>query len=119
MPLSVLSALIRLDIDPWEEAKRLSILPSGIAASALAPIIARLPGGQWQLSETQKIAERLIALLPQCGVRAKLPRTGHKAVDSNHCLPAGMAHPSLLPPLRHDKMHDQMDVRRFGPFWRK
>lgn len=82
MPLSVLSALIRLDIDPWEEAKRLSILPSGIAASALAPIIARLPGGQWQLSETQKIAERLIALLPQCGVRAKLPRTGRKAVDS-------------------------------------
>ncbi len=59
MPLSVLSALIRLDIDPWEEAKRLSILPSGIAASALAPIIARLPSGQWQLSETQKIAERL------------------------------------------------------------
>ena len=37
MPLSVLSALIRLDIDPWEEAKRLSILPSGIAAARSRP----------------------------------------------------------------------------------
>jgi hypothetical protein len=82
MPLSVLSALTRLNLDPWEEAKRLSILPRGIAAGALAPMIARLPGGHWQPSDTQRIAERLIALLPQCGVRATPPRTGHKTVDS-------------------------------------
>jgi hypothetical protein len=82
MPLSVLSALTRLDLDPWDEAKRLSILPRGIAATALAPMIARLPGGQWQLSDAQKIAERLIALLPQGGDRATIPRTGHEAADS-------------------------------------
>lgn len=81
MPLSVISALTRLDIDPWEEAARLSTLPKAIAARALAPMIARLPGGQWQLLDTQKIADRLIGLLPQRGAQAQPPRTGRKAAD--------------------------------------
>ena len=47
MPLSVLSALARLDIDPWEEAAELSELPKDTATQRLASLIARLPGGQW------------------------------------------------------------------------
>ncbi len=65
MTLSVISALSRLDIDPWQEAARLSALSREKAVQALAPIIARLPGGQWALADTPEIAGRLAALLPR------------------------------------------------------
>src|ERR1700716_3376450 len=44
MPLSVLSALSRLDVDPWQEAAELSELPKGVATQRVASVIARLPG---------------------------------------------------------------------------
>jgi hypothetical protein len=47
MPLTVLSALSRLDVDPWAEAAELSELPKDTAAQRLASLIARLPGGRW------------------------------------------------------------------------
>jgi hypothetical protein len=65
MTLSVISALTRLDIDPWQEAARLSALSKEQAVQALAPIIARLPGGQWTDADMPNIALRLAALLPQ------------------------------------------------------
>ncbi|MBI1775699.1 MAG: hypothetical protein HYR63_10155 [Proteobacteria bacterium] len=65
MPLSVLSALARLGVDPREEAARLAALPERVAVEALAPMIARLPGGRLDLSDTHGIASRLIKLLPQ------------------------------------------------------
>jgi hypothetical protein len=64
MTLSVISALTRLDIDPWQEAARLSDLSKEKAVQALAPIIARLPGGQWADADTPNIAVRLAGLLP-------------------------------------------------------
>jgi hypothetical protein len=70
MPLSVMSALTRLGIDPWEQAAQLSALPQGRAASTLAPIIARLPGGLWGASDTKSIAIRLVALLPRRRIAA-------------------------------------------------
>jgi hypothetical protein len=36
MPLSVLSALTRLGVDPWEEAARLAALPKALAVEAMA-----------------------------------------------------------------------------------
>ena len=65
MTLSVISALTRLDIDPWQEAARLSALPKEKAIQALAPIIARLTGGQWTDADMSNIAVRLAELLPQ------------------------------------------------------
>jgi hypothetical protein len=65
MPLTVISALTRLDIDPWEQAARLSALPSGVAESTLAPMIARLPVGIWGTSDAKSIAARLVTLLPK------------------------------------------------------
>ena len=65
MPLSVLSAFTRLGLDPWLEAARLSDLPKDFAVSTLSAIIARLPVGRWELSETRVIAVRLIQTLPQ------------------------------------------------------
>jgi hypothetical protein len=64
MPLSVLSALARLDLDPWKEAVELSELPRDCATQRLAALIVRLPGGQWTLAEVGGIAHRLIKLLP-------------------------------------------------------
>ena len=70
MPLSVLSALSRLDVDPWREAAELSELPKGVATQRLASLIARLPGGRWPLAEATAIADRLIQLLPHRGSSA-------------------------------------------------
>jgi hypothetical protein len=65
MPLSVLSALARLDIDPWEEAAELSELPKTTAARRLAALIAQLPGGRWTQADSGAIADRLVELLPR------------------------------------------------------
>jgi hypothetical protein len=65
MSLSVISALTRLDIDPWREAARLSQLSREAAAQILAPMIARLPVGHWALADAPEIAARLVAFLPR------------------------------------------------------
>jgi hypothetical protein len=64
MPLSVLSALSRLGLEPRGEAARLSDLTGEAAADQLARTIARLPGGRWTASEMRKIAGGLVELLP-------------------------------------------------------
>ena len=64
MPLTVLSALSRLDIDPWKEAAELSELPKDTATQRLAALVARLPGGRWA-ADAKAIADRLIELLPR------------------------------------------------------
>jgi hypothetical protein len=63
-PLSVLSALARLNLDPWQEAAELSKLPKGIAAARLERLIGRLPRGRWDEADLGAIADRLIGLLP-------------------------------------------------------
>ena len=63
--LTVLSALARLDLDPWGEATRLSKLTKKAATSALAAKIAVLPEGDWKASDSQSIAVRLVDLLPR------------------------------------------------------
>jgi hypothetical protein len=65
MPLSVLSALTRLNVDPWEEAAELSELPRDTAARRLASLIGRLPGGQGAQTDANAIAHGLIELLPR------------------------------------------------------
>jgi hypothetical protein len=64
MPLSVLSALSRLNVDPWEEAAKLSELPKDTATQRLASLIARLPAGRWTQADCTTIAHRLVELLP-------------------------------------------------------
>src|SRR6185437_6834745 len=59
-PLTVLSALTRLGVDPWREAARLSDLPRAAAAQALAAIIAALPEGDWKMTDSSAIADRLV-----------------------------------------------------------
>lgn len=72
--VTVLSALSRLGIDPWEEAARLAALPREAAAEALAATILRLPDRSGPGAEVPMIAARLVALLPQ-GAVAEIPQT--------------------------------------------
>ena len=64
-PLSVLSALSRLDVDPWQEAARLADLPRDGAAVALAALLARLPRNGLELPDDATLARRLITYLPE------------------------------------------------------
>ena len=84
MPLSVISALTRLDVDPWEEAARLAALPKAVAAEALAPMIARLPIGRLQPSDNLAITQRLVELLPASGQSALSGRKRVGAKDKRY-----------------------------------
>jgi hypothetical protein len=64
MLLSVLSALARLDVDPWQEAADLARLPGGAATERLTSLIAALPDQLASQPDPETIAARLIALLP-------------------------------------------------------
>jgi hypothetical protein len=68
-PLSILSALARLGMDPWGEAARLAEMPRGAAVSALAVILARLPRSEPEVPDYSGISERLVQFLPQGGSR--------------------------------------------------
>jgi hypothetical protein len=62
--LRVGSALVRLGLDPWEEAGRLSSLSGREATEQLARLIAELPGNSRPLAEAREIAHPLVVLLP-------------------------------------------------------
>ncbi len=64
MPLSVMSALAREGLDPWQEAGRLARLPRATARDGLARLIAAMPASLWPLADATAIAARLVTLLP-------------------------------------------------------
>jgi hypothetical protein len=65
IPLSVVSALTRLGLDPWEEAGRLSSLSHREAIEQLARLITELPGDSRTLGEARELAGSLVNLLPK------------------------------------------------------
>ena len=83
LPLTVLTALTRLDIDPWREAARLSDLSRETAARALAAVIARLPEGNWKASDSPEIAARLVCCLPERSVPA-VPSPGAERPEAEN-----------------------------------
>jgi len=74
IPLSVLSALSRLNLDPRDEAARLSQLTKETAADQLASMIGRLSDRRWSLSEARRIAGRLVERLPMATAASKPER---------------------------------------------
>jgi hypothetical protein len=64
MLLSVVSALARLDIDPWAEAANLAKMSTEAAIERMRLLIASLPEQSSVSSDPEAIAARLIALLP-------------------------------------------------------
>jgi hypothetical protein len=74
-PLSVVSALARLGLDPWQEAAELTRLPRETAAQRLGALLTKLPSGNSAGSHSQIVALRLIALLPRpAGATMATPR---------------------------------------------
>jgi hypothetical protein len=67
MQLSVVSALARMDVDPWEEATRLAAMPKAIAERTLLSTLHRVLGKNSNPSEMKVVAARLVQLLPQRG----------------------------------------------------
>jgi hypothetical protein len=64
LPLTVLSMLSRLDLDPWQEAARLSELPKTEAISSFAAAIRRTSNSFGPAPDANDLASRLIDLLP-------------------------------------------------------
>lgn len=65
MRLSVLSALARMNVDPWEEAARLATLSTPDAERTLVSRLNLFPGKRQRSVETEILAARLVALLPK------------------------------------------------------
>lgn len=74
--LSVISALARMDVDPWEEASRLAAMPKAIAEKTLLSIFDLVSGRSWTSSEAAAIAARLVRLLPSPSEAATNTATG-------------------------------------------
>jgi hypothetical protein len=80
MQLSVLSALTRLNVDPWAEAIELCELPKEAAAQRLASLISRLPAVHGSLADSRAVAGRLIELLPGAGSHGAPPVKGSPSI---------------------------------------
>jgi hypothetical protein len=78
--LSVLSALTRVDVDPWQEAASLARLPGETATRRLAALIAALPDRPSAHLDPGTISARLITLLP---------RAAGSNIPSREALPGG------------------------------
>ncbi len=65
MPLSVVSLLGRMDLDPWVEAASLASLSPEAAAQKLALHLRALPDQSMLHRDPDGAATRLIALLPR------------------------------------------------------
>ncbi len=64
MALSVLSALARLNVDPWEVTVALSRMPKEKAKERLSQMIAPMTDGLVASLSSEVVAARLIGLLP-------------------------------------------------------
>jgi hypothetical protein len=71
--ITILTALSRVGVDPWQEAARLARLPRGDAARSLASTFANLPDKHWAEGDAQGTAHRMIETLPQPAPRAPAP----------------------------------------------
>lgn len=80
MTLSVLSALARLGLDPWEQAAALASHTREAAARELASLMSALPEWAAPDHDGNGISARLVALLPSTPIR--VPRKADTAAQS-------------------------------------
>jgi hypothetical protein len=64
-PLSVMSALARLDIDPWQEAAALAALSKAAAVTRLSALLGPLPGAPPAKPDREGLCQRALGLLPE------------------------------------------------------
>jgi hypothetical protein len=88
MPLSVVSVLARMELDPWVEAASLADLPAETAARKLAAWLDALPDPTLKPASPDTRAARLIALLPRrANPNSPPPLAGTGAVAAAHPRP--------------------------------
>jgi hypothetical protein len=87
MPLSVVSLLARCDLDPWQEAASLAVMPTSAATRRLDSLIRALPGQPLTLPDSGSVASRLIALLPR-RIAPKIPGPESHAKTHDPAAPA-------------------------------
>jgi|HubBroStandDraft_6_1064221.scaffolds.fasta_scaffold316941_1 hypothetical protein len=63
--LTVLSALARVNLNPWDEAARLALLPCEIATTAVVKLIVALPNGLAAGLDAGALARQLVSRLPR------------------------------------------------------
>jgi len=90
MPLSVLSALARRGLDPWQEASRLAELPGPAAVDRLAHTLVGLPLMRSSLNDATAIAARLVTLLPSAPAMASMPFNAPKLATALPAMPRWM-----------------------------
>ena len=78
-PLSVMSALARLDIDPWTEAAALAALSKAAALARLSALLGPLPGAPVAMPDREGLCQRVLALLPKQDAATRLPAVGPAA----------------------------------------
>jgi hypothetical protein len=88
--VTVVSALARLDMDPWAEAERLSRLPDETAALSVAMVLSRLPEIAVGITGPQQTAMRLVQLLPKRLLRHP-PKSLLQRAATLHGLPRAVA----------------------------
>jgi len=79
MPVSVISALARLDLDPWTEAAELASMPAAGAAERLSSLLAGVAEGLAAQPDRETLATRLVGLLPAPARRD--PKPGAQGLD--------------------------------------
>ena len=80
LPLSVVSLLGRMNLDPWEEAAQLAAMPAEAAATRFTHSLDTLEDPVLRLASSQTLVLRLLALLPR-QVRAALQTPSAGAAD--------------------------------------
>jgi len=69
LPLTMLSALARLDVDPWEEAASLARLPVEAATQRLISLLATVPDWRVPRGDAAAIVTLLVGLLHRSPAR--------------------------------------------------
>jgi hypothetical protein len=87
MLLSVLSALARLDVDPWQEAATLTKMPAQEATLRLTSLLSSLPSDAAILLAPSTVL-RLIALLPKEPLRDRRARETTVSVTARYWMVA-------------------------------
>jgi hypothetical protein len=78
LPLSVVSLLGRMNLDPWEEAASLADKSAQSAAIELASLLRALPDQSLLHPDPDGAATRLIALLPRRNEASARPAVAHR-----------------------------------------
>ena len=65
MPVSVVSALARMNLDPWDEAGSLAAMSVEAATAKLTSLLAALPDASLKRLDPLTLTARLVPFLPQ------------------------------------------------------